>query len=177
MHGAVASSNNITILSPLPGCHIYLLSVNIHTSLVRLRRGALIFRNLMCLDRWLARPPSRTQRYIRTLVMSSSPLLTITESHGFRALLAAVISIIGAIHLLGRGLRNLACRKVQPAQPDAGPSFWARILLGRTATARRGPVLWFDTSGGRASPIDPGRRPQPLPVFCDQLCNLAISRA
>ena len=99
--------------------------------------------------------------------MSSSPLLTITESHGFRALLAAIISIIGAIRLLGRELRNLACRKVLPAEPDAGPTFWARILPGGDACARWVPVHWFDTSGGREGPIDRGLRPQPLPVFCN----------
>ena len=43
------------------------------------------------------RLPGRTQRYIRTFVMSSSQLLTITESHGFRALLAAIAWIIAPI--------------------------------------------------------------------------------
>jgi hypothetical protein len=100
--------------------------------------------------------------------MSSRPLLTITESHGFRALMAAIISIIGAIRILGRGLRNLAYRKVQPAAAEAGPSFWARILSCRTASTRKVPVLWFDTSGGRASPLFGGLRPQPLPAYSDR---------
>ena len=98
--------------------------------------------------------------------MSSSPLLTITESHGFRALLATIISIIGAIRLLGRGLRNLACHNKLPAKPDVGPKFWARVLTGGVACARKVPVLWFDTSGGRDGPLAHGLRPQPLPVFC-----------
>ena len=119
----------------------------------------------MCLSRrlWL---PSRTQRYIRTFVMSSSLLLTITESHGFRALLAVIISVIAAICLVGRGLRNLACRKVQPTETEAGPTFWARLLQGGDACARRVPVLWFDTSGGREGPHVRGLRPQPSLAFC-----------
>ena len=129
------------------------------------RTGALIFRNLMCLSRrpWL---PSRTQRYIRTFVMSSSLLLTITESHGFRALLAAIIAVIAAIRIVGRGLRNLACRKSQSTEPDAGPTFWARLLQGGDACARQVPVLWFDTSGGRDGPHIRGLRPQPSLALC-----------
>jgi hypothetical protein len=125
----------------------------------------LIFWNLMCLSRRL-RLPSRTQRYIRTFVMSSSPLLTITESHGFRALMAAIIAVIGVIRLVGRGLRNLACRQTQPAAPEAGPTFWARFLQSGDAGARRVPVLWFDTSGGRDGPVIRGLRPQPSLAFC-----------
>jgi hypothetical protein len=119
----------------------------------------------MCLSRRL-RLPSRTQRYIRTFVMSSSPLLTITESHGFRALMAAIISLIGVIRLVGRGLRNLACRRSQPTVPKAGPTFWARFLQAGDAGARKVPVLWFDTSGGRASPVARGLRPQPSLAYC-----------
>jgi hypothetical protein len=98
--------------------------------------------------------------------MSSSPLLTITESHGFRALLAAIISVFAAIRLLGRGLRNLACRFTQPAEPEASPTFWARVLPGEVAGARRVPVLWFDTSGGREGPVIRGLAPQPLLDYC-----------
>jgi hypothetical protein len=72
-------------------------------------------------------------------------MLTITESHGFRALVAAIISVIGVVRLLGRGLRNFACRSMQTDELDDGPSFWARILQGGSACARRVPVLWFDT--------------------------------
>jgi len=97
--------------------------------------------------------------------MSSSPLLTITESHGFRALMAAIISLIGVIRLVGRGLRNLACHRSQPTMPEAGPTFWARLLQAGDAGARRVPVLWFDTSGGRASPLARGLRPQPSLVY------------
>jgi hypothetical protein len=98
----------------------------------------------------------------------SSRLLTITESHGFRALMAAIVSMIVAIRLVGRGLRNLACRKVQPDAADAGPTFWARILSFGDAPVRKVPVLWFDTSGGRASPPYGGLRPQPLPVYSNR---------
>src|SRR5690349_7772743 len=100
--------------------------------------------------------------------MSSRLLLTITESHGFRALIAAIISVIAAIRLVGRGLRNLASQMVQPAAVEVGPSIWARILSVGDAPVRRMPVLWFDTSGGRASPPYGGLRPQPLPVYSDR---------
>jgi len=100
--------------------------------------------------------------------MSLSPLLTITESHGFRALIAAIISVIAATRLVGRGLRNLASQTVQPAAADAGPSIWARILSLGDAPVCKMPVLWFDISGGRASPPYGGLRPQPLPVYSDR---------
>ena len=132
---------------------------------MRNRTRTLIFWNLMCLSRRL-RLPSRTQRYIRTFVMSSSLLLTITESHGFRALLAAIIAVITAIRIIGRGLRNLACNKTQSTEPNAGPTFWARLLQGGDACARQVPVLWFDTSGGREGPHSRGLRPQPSLAFC-----------
>src|SRR3954471_21889581 len=119
----------------------------------------------MCSSRRL-RPPGRTQRYIRTFVMSSSLLLTITESHGFRALLAVIIAVIAAIHLVGRGLRNLAYRNAQPTDPEAGPTFWVRFLPRGDASACQVPVLWFDTSGGRDGPLTCGLRPQPSLAFC-----------
>jgi hypothetical protein len=122
-------------------------------------------RNLMCLSRRL-RLPSRTQRYIRTFVMSSSLLLTITESHGFRALMAAIITIIAAIRIVGRGLRNLACSKTPSTEPEAGPTFWDRLWQGRGTCAREVPVLWFDTSGGREGPHFRSLRPQPSRAFC-----------
>jgi hypothetical protein len=134
----------------------------------------------MCLNRRL-RLPSRTQRYIRTFVMSSSPLLTITESHGFRALMAAIIAIIAAVRLVGRGLRNLTCRTAWSTEPEAGPTFWARFLQGGDACACRVPVLWFDTSGGREGPPTRGLRPQPSLAFCyvshSQVRPLAVQLA
>ena len=149
---------------PVPGCHSAPWFVNIHASPVRTRTGTLIFRNLMCLSR-RHRLPSRTQRYIRTFVMSSSLLLTITESHGFRALMAAIIAIVAAIRIVGRGLRNLAC-KTPSTEPNAGPTFWARFLQAGDACARKVPVLWFDTSGGREGPYARGLRPQPSLAIC-----------
>jgi hypothetical protein len=98
--------------------------------------------------------------------MSSSLLLTITESHGFRALMAVIIAVIAVVQLVGRGLRNLACSKAQSTEPEAGPTFWARLLQGRDACAHRVPVLWFDTSGGREGPHMRGKRPQPSLAFC-----------
>ena len=152
-------------LLSVPGCHRGAWFANIHTSSAPSGGGTLIFWNLMCLSR-RHRLPSRTQRYIRTFVMSSSLLLTITESHGFRALLAAIIGVIAAICHVGRGLRNRACHKAHPTQPVAGPTLWARLLQGGDACACRVPVLWFDTSGGREGPAARGLRPQPLLTFC-----------
>ena len=37
---------------------------------------------------------------------------------------------------------------------DVGRRLWARILIGDAVIARRVPVLWFDTSGGRDGPDD-----------------------
>ena len=119
----------------------------------------------MCLNRRL-RLPSRTQRYIRTFVMSSSLLLTITESHGFRALMAVIIAVIAVVRMVGRGLRNLARRQSQSTEQEAGPTFLARLLQSRDACARQVPVLWFDTSGGREGPHMRGLRPQPLLALC-----------
>ena len=93
-------------------------------------------------------------------------MLTITESHGFRALMAVIIAIIAAIRIVGRGLRNLACNKPQSTEPNAGPTFWARLWHGEDARARQVPVLWFDTSGGREGPHVRGLRPQPSLAFC-----------
>src|SRR3954462_7661948 len=93
--------------------------------------------------------------------MSSSPPLTIIESHGIRALLAAVIAVFGIIRSFGRGLRNLACTLQPIAKPTDGPSIWARLWSGEGATARQVPVLWFDTRGGREGPIVRGLRARP----------------
>jgi hypothetical protein len=93
-------------------------------------------------------------------------MLTITESHGFRALVAVIIAVIAAIRIGGRGLRNLACNKTHSTEPNAGPTFWARLWQGRDACARRVPVLWFDTSGGREGPHVRGLGPQPSLAFC-----------
>ena len=90
--------------------------------------------------------------------MSSSQLLTITESHGFRALLAAVAWIVGRLARIGRGLRTLSCGNRQPARMDDGSKSWLRILNSNVAIARREPVLWFDTLGRRDGPVLDDRR-------------------
>ena len=125
----------------------------------------------MCLSR-RPRLPSRTQRYIRTFVMSSSPSLTMTESHGFHALMWLVAALFAAIRFVGRGLRNLACYNTEPAEQEAGPTFWARLLQSVDTCACQVPVLWFDTSGGREGPVPRGLRPQPSLA----VCNVSHSR-
>lgn len=90
-----------------------------------------------------------------------------TESHGFRALMAVIIAIIAAIRCVGRGLRNLACRNTEPAEQEPGPSIWARLLQRVDLCACQVPVLWFDTSGGREGPVPRGLRPQPSLAICN----------
>ena len=80
--------------------------------------------------------------------------------------MAAIISIIGVICLVGRGLRNLACGNATPAEAEAGLSFWARLVQAGNACPRRVPVVWFDTSGGREGPHVRGLRPQPSLAYC-----------
>ena len=97
-------------------------------------------------------PPDRTQRYIKRSCMSSSQLLTITESHGFRALVAAAaVWIVGLAARLRYGWRNLSCGNAQSARRDVSSSSWLRILFG-SAAARTEPVLWFGIMGRRAGP-------------------------
>lgn len=90
-------------------------------------------------------------------VMSSSQLLTITESHGFRALLAVVAWMSARARRLWHGLRNLLCES-QPARMEAASGSWWRILIGELAFSRREPVLWFDTMGRRDGPPCGGPR-------------------
>ena len=131
----------------------------------------------MCLSRRLSNAAGQNATLHKNVCgMSSSQLLTITESHGFRALLATIIAVIAAIRYVGRRLRNLAGNTTQLTEPKAGPTFWARFLQG-DACARKVPVLWFDTSGGREGPHARGLRPQPSLALCyvshSQVCPLA----
>ena len=108
--------------------------------------------------------------------MSSSQLLTITESHGFRALLAAVAWIIGALAKLGRGLRNLSCNS-QLARIDVGSGSWLCILIGEVAFARREPVLWFDTMGRRDGPGARSPRHRHVLLYGSPHYSLALALA
>ena len=87
------------------------------------------------------------------LCMSLSQLLTITESHGFCALVAVAAWIVGLLAHLGRKMRNLSCGNRQTARRDARSKSWLHILIRQFAGARREPVLWFDTMGRRAGPL------------------------
>jgi hypothetical protein len=89
--------------------------------------------------------------------MSSSQLLTITESHGFRALVAVAMWIIGRIVSFWHGLRSLWSNS-QPARMDVGRGSWSRILIGEVDCSPRLAVLWFDTMGRRDGPGDPRAR-------------------
>src|SRR3982750_3639237 len=98
--------------------------------------------------------------------MSLSPLLTITEWHGFRALIAAIVALIGAVRLRAHGLRKLACNWRSLLGPDDGPSFWARLRSVDDGLARRVPVLWFENGRGREGPSC-ALYLQPLPIDCN----------
>jgi hypothetical protein len=90
--------------------------------------------------------------------MSSSQLLTITESHGFRALVAAVAWIIGCWVACKLGLRNLWSNS-QPARMDVVSGSRLRIFPGDVGCSHREPVLWFDIMGRRDGPPGFGLRP------------------
>jgi hypothetical protein len=85
--------------------------------------------------------------------MSIRQLLTITESHGFRALMTVAVWILGLLSKLERGLRNLTGGNRQFARKDVEAGSWLRTLVDGVAQARRKPVLWFDTFEGRVVPI------------------------
>jgi hypothetical protein len=82
--------------------------------------------------------------------MSSSQLLTLTESHGFRALLAVVAWILGQLAQLKRGLRNLSVNgRLWSDDANRG---WLRSYYAELECSPRGPVLWFDIVGRRDGP-------------------------
>lgn len=109
----------------------------------------------MCLNRRLSNAAGQNATLHKNVcVMSSSQLLTITESHGFRALLAVVAWMSAHVAQLGHGLRNLSCN-CQPARMDVASGSWLRILISELAFSRREPVLWFDTMGRRDGPARP----------------------
>jgi len=108
--------------------------------------------------------------------MSSSQLLTITESHGFRTLVAAVAWIIARLVAFRLGLQNLWSNS-QPARMDVGSGSRLRILLGDVACSRREPVRWFDTMGRRDGPPKIGPRPHPLTLFGTFYCAPATALA
>jgi hypothetical protein len=110
-------------------------------------------------------------------VMSSSQLLTITETHGFRALLATAVWIIGRVAQLWRGLRNLSCGNRQPARMDVGSGSWLRILISEVAVARSEPVLWFDIMGRRDGPIGRALRHRHVLLYGSPFYSLAPALA
>src|SRR5262245_29322287 len=84
--------------------------------------------------------------------MSSSQLLTITESLGFRALIAVDTWLITAMRSLWHGLRNLTCCDKQRAGMDAAPLIWASNQAGGQLCSLMETVFWFDTREGPGGP-------------------------
>lgn len=108
----------------------------------------------MCFDSAAEQLSDENATYHKNrLCMSLSPLLTITESHGFRALVALVVWIVGRLARWGHEMRNLSCGNRQTARTDVSSRSWLRIVIRRFAFACREPVLWFDTMGRRAGPL------------------------
>ena len=108
------------------------------------------------------RLPGRTQRYIRTFVMSSSQLLTITESHGFRALLAAIIAIIAAFARLGVDCGTWRAQQCSPPESDAGRTLWVAHLARRSCMCTQGTsALVRHFRRTRRARVPGGLRPQP----------------
>src|SRR3954447_11692603 len=106
--------------------------------------------------------------------MSSSPLLTITEWHGFRAFVAAIVALIGGLRLLAHGLRNLARPWRSAAGVGDSPSLWARLRSVDDSFARQVPVLWFDDSRGREGPTFGALCLQSLPIICNPNRSFSI---
>jgi hypothetical protein len=84
--------------------------------------------------------------------MSSSKSLILIESHGFRALIAAIAWLIATMHRIGRGLRNLVSSGAQPGKEMAGQNRLDWLFVPEQACARWQQVNWFDTVGGRDGP-------------------------
>ena len=131
----------------------------------------------MCLSRRLSNAARQNATLHKNVCgMSSSQLLTITESHGFRVLLAAVAWMSARLAQLGRGLRNLSPSS-QPARMDVGSGSWLRILLGEVDCSRREPVLWFDIMGRRDGPVHRSRRHRHMLLYGSPYYSLALAVA
>ena len=83
--------------------------------------------------------------------MSTSQLLTPTESHAFRALTAAITWILGLISRLARGLQNLTASN-RRNRPEVRNPAGLRYLSADAICLLWGPVLWFDIVGRRDGP-------------------------
>jgi hypothetical protein len=109
------------------------------------------------------------------LCMSSSQLLTITESHGFSAVLAAFAWIGARLSQLAHGLRNLSCGNWQPARMDVGSGTWLLFPLSEIVGTR--PVHWFDIVGRRDGPTHWGLRPWHVLQYGSPGYSLALAHA
>jgi hypothetical protein len=112
-------------------------------------------------------PPGRTQRLIRSFVMSSSQSLTTTEMLRFRFLIAVFARIIALLRWFQFEVRNV--RRGDQCQPCVliGPGCWALTPLGGQACAPIVTVLGHDAGGGREGPSTCGRLS--LVLFPDRL--------
>jgi hypothetical protein len=97
--------------------------------------------------------------------MSSSQSLTITESLGFRALIAVIGWLIIAMRAVRHGLRNLPCGDGKLFAFGRAPHDQAAGLRVERLASLVESAISFDTLGGRYGP-DSWRRPQRSLVFC-----------
>lgn len=90
----------------------------------------------------------------KRLSMSTSQLLTITEMHGFRTLLAASAWLVGCLIQLWCGLQNVWCGNLRPRRPASGSSSVSPVGtgIGDVAIALSEPVDWFGTSESSIAP-------------------------
>jgi hypothetical protein len=84
--------------------------------------------------------------------MSSSQLLTMIESLGFRALLAVLSSLIAVVRSLGHGLRNLVRGGGRMVEAAACPVQPAADRFDRLPASPAARLLWFDIAAGRQGP-------------------------
>jgi hypothetical protein len=108
--------------------------------------------------------------------MSSSQLLTITESLGFRALVAAFSLLIALLRRIGHGLRNLTRGGRRLVEAAAGPTGPTKVRCDLPPSSPAARLVWFDMAGGRHGPPAWIDHPKPALIVASTM-NRAWLRA
>jgi hypothetical protein len=88
-------------------------------------------------------------------VMSLSQSLTTSEMLGFGALITAIAMVLAMVNWLGQEIRNRRRGDMwEPGASHLGARRRAYAPIGKRPYTPVEPVVWFDSSGGRASPAD-----------------------